>query len=548
MKIIITASLLLIVILFSCNKGSNNKLLQTPEEVKADEYEINIDRDTVLQTKNGALLKIPSGSLSSSSSTVTLEIKEAYSITQMIRSGLTTQSNGQLLSSGGMIYINPKKGQEVKINKAIKVAIPTENLEAGMQLFKGKTGEDGKINWSEPDTLPENKQLNSIMAGKQLFLSNCASCHAIGKNVTGADLANILKRPHLRDKESRWPQMHTGIAARFQTLIPSDDATDETRTTKYSKSGLYACLVKGIMGGSAAPLFPDLNDEALDAIYNYIQNESDRLHLPLPSHAYLDDCVDSCAEYVRQVWSLYEQKLKLEKKQDSLTHDNGRMVVEEKNLPKDSLSSRNFRVMDFDDKVSPKNYDARYYQFTIETFGWFNIDVLLDKKEGVKESQLFVRVTGEFRSKVQVYLVIPSEKIYAPGGPADRNPEEFAFLYKNGNLPLPQNVKAYILAVSESESAVAFTVKEFTTSTQQEFTISLQSSSKEAFNLAMSKLDGEGIKITVADSKNSQTIRQADTTIRAINEDLKNAERLKPKNCDCGCGTDASLRSEALEQ
>jgi hypothetical protein len=40
-------------------------------------------------------------------------------------------------------------------------------------------------------------------------------------------------------------------------------------------------------------------------------------------------------------------------------------------------------VNDADDyswKVSPQNYNATYYQFRIETFGWYNIDMLLPER------------------------------------------------------------------------------------------------------------------------------------------------------------------------
>ena len=115
MKKIITCLTILTAIIIACNTGKKNgSLLSKPDDIVADEYVINIDKDTTLETKNGALLKIPKGSLATDKgNTVILEIKEAYSMEQMILAGLTTQSDGQPLSSGGMIYINAKGGQNV---------------------------------------------------------------------------------------------------------------------------------------------------------------------------------------------------------------------------------------------------------------------------------------------------------------------------------------------------------------------------------------------------------------------------------------------------
>jgi predicted small secreted protein len=105
MKKIIRFLILSAFIIIACNTNKKTgSLISKPDDIKAGEYVVNIDRDTTLETKNGALLKIPKGSLTTDKgNTVTLEIKEAYSMQQMILAGLTTGSNGDPLSSGGMI-------------------------------------------------------------------------------------------------------------------------------------------------------------------------------------------------------------------------------------------------------------------------------------------------------------------------------------------------------------------------------------------------------------------------------------------------------------
>ena len=146
--IILLTSLALVI---SCNTGKKSNLLSKPDDMTADEYVINIDKDTTLVTKNGALLKIPKGTLATDNGNkVTIEIKEAYSIQQMIQAGLTTQSNGDPLSSGGMIYINAAAGQNVTIKQAIKVAIPADYLDPGMQLFKGEKDDNGIYQLDNP--------------------------------------------------------------------------------------------------------------------------------------------------------------------------------------------------------------------------------------------------------------------------------------------------------------------------------------------------------------------------------------------------------------
>lgn len=95
-KIIALLSLLTVFIIACTTSEQTNSLLSKPGDVKADEYSITVDRDTTLVTKNGALLKIPKGTLATDNgNTVALEIKEAYSLEQMIRYGLTTSSGDE---------------------------------------------------------------------------------------------------------------------------------------------------------------------------------------------------------------------------------------------------------------------------------------------------------------------------------------------------------------------------------------------------------------------------------------------------------------------
>lgn len=144
MKIRLATLLLISFLIYACSHSGKNALLSTPADMPAGEYTINTDRDTVLLTQHGALLKIPQGAIDAGDQKqVTLEIKEAYTIADMIRGGLTTQSGDEPLSSGGMIYINPKKGQSATLKKKIDVALPTRFKEPGMKLFKGEETADG---------------------------------------------------------------------------------------------------------------------------------------------------------------------------------------------------------------------------------------------------------------------------------------------------------------------------------------------------------------------------------------------------------------------
>ncbi len=92
------------------------------------------------------------------------------------------------------------------------------------------------------------------------------------------------------------------------------------------------------------------------------------------------------------------------------------------------------------------------------------------------------------------------------------------------------------MAVTETESSIAFALKEFTTERQQQFDISLKAATKEQFRSAIQNINLDRLYIGVSDSKNAGTIRQTDSVIKNIDAEIKKVESLKPKGCDCDCG------------
>jgi len=109
-----------------------------------------------LRTAKGAAIIIAKGSLQAKGNTVQLEVKEAYTISDMIKGGLTTKSGTNILSSAGMIYINAVE-PDVKIVKPLKVATPSDLYRDNMQLYQGVLNKDSTINWIKPCTVGETR-------------------------------------------------------------------------------------------------------------------------------------------------------------------------------------------------------------------------------------------------------------------------------------------------------------------------------------------------------------------------------------------------------
>jgi cytochrome c551/c552 len=219
------------------------------------QFTIAAASDTVIQTEQGILFSIPAhcflntdGKLAEGP--VLVEIKEALDALSIIKAGLSTESNGQLLQTGGMFYINAKTdGRSLAIdpNNAVYASIPCKEKQPDMQLFDGQRLPDGGINWVDPKPLenylvpvdirtldfypphyldslagmgydPKDKQFTdslyysfasrfnnaglhtitndseSSRSGIELFIDHCASCHTVNDKIVGPALKDISKR------------------------------------------------------------------------------------------------------------------------------------------------------------------------------------------------------------------------------------------------------------------------------------------------------------------------------------------------------------------
>ncbi len=97
------------------------------------------------------------------------------------------------------------------------------------------------------------KTLLLAQDGKALFTSNCASCHALNKNLTGPALAGFQNRGPWADKKELYAWIHNPVA-----YMAKDPYTQ----------GLKAEY------GSIMQAFPNLADKDIDAISDYIVKAS----------------------------------------------------------------------------------------------------------------------------------------------------------------------------------------------------------------------------------------------------------------------------------
>src|ERR1700679_1418881 len=107
----------MILLLASCENKMVPKIpsVLTTDDLPGTFITLNSDSGYTLKTPKGAIIKIAKNSFDvSANSKVTVEVREAYSIKDILLAGLSTTSDGKLLQSGGMIYFNASaNGQNV---------------------------------------------------------------------------------------------------------------------------------------------------------------------------------------------------------------------------------------------------------------------------------------------------------------------------------------------------------------------------------------------------------------------------------------------------
>ncbi len=136
-------------------------------------FTVDASKGGTVTGKDGTKLAIPGNAFVDASGkpvngNVTVTIKEALSMTDIVLGGLTTTSNGKILESGGMIHVEASVNGEplaMAPTKEIMVTIPTADRLDGMQLFTGDVKDDKTINWVNPKDIIVTDEFEAIAPG-----------------------------------------------------------------------------------------------------------------------------------------------------------------------------------------------------------------------------------------------------------------------------------------------------------------------------------------------------------------------------------------------
>ncbi|MDO5971950.1 energy transducer TonB [Flavivirga aquimarina] len=125
-------------------------------------FRVDTKKDTTINCKERTKLIIKANSFTDSKGNlikgnIDLNVTEYYKLSDMLLANLSTTSNGKQLETGGMLFIEAKKGEvdlKLRENSSIEISFLTANKKEGMQLFSGEW-KNGAINWSIEEDLKE---------------------------------------------------------------------------------------------------------------------------------------------------------------------------------------------------------------------------------------------------------------------------------------------------------------------------------------------------------------------------------------------------------
>lgn len=209
--------------LFSHNE-KGEKSIAAKDSPAPEKFDIDNANDTIIETKDGVVFAIPANAFSNNN--IQLEIKTALTPEDIIKSGLSTMSNGDLLQTAGMFSIKGFAGdKELSLLKEIAVSVPAKEISPAMQLFDGVPDSAGKINWVNPKPIEKRLQTYDITTLDFYPPKYIPTLKALGKNYQNKKYTDSLYYSF-----SGWPQTINSKADEAVATEGNGEAADFPET------------------------------------------------------------------------------------------------------------------------------------------------------------------------------------------------------------------------------------------------------------------------------------------------------------------------------
>jgi hypothetical protein len=423
--------------------------------------EIDPTTDNSIIGQQGTIIIISANSLVGESgqpikSKTKIELKECYSIPDIITGHLQTVHNGDILQTQGMIYLTATTadGKTVSIDKSkpIRIEMPVSSNFPNAKFFKGARDDKGNINWTIVEE-PSKKLVPfpiKIIAPRPDF--ECRS-----------DFGFTQDPKIWKDTTAKYYYTNDDITKYENTLLATREF--KARYYSYCMSDLTKIYIDNL----------DKNMWEVDElmVQYFIKDSTDRVNFELnnippglkggkrtkdqeDAHQWL---VDHAKEYGHEMIEIFKMfaAQKLTKVDENLKIDTSKV----------------------------KDFNKAFIAFETVEFGWINCDIFYNDPKAEK-IKLFVQ-TNETPSIINI--IFKDKRIILDGIEDGQN--NFRFTKdKEGYNKLPKGDKAIILAIGYHDNNITFASKEIITGQNENEKLDLQVITATELNKQLKKYGG----------------------------------------------------------
>ena len=369
--------------------------------------------DTTIRLEQGTIIYFPANAFGErTGKCIEIKAKEFYKMSDMLLENLSTTSNGKLLETEGMIYLEALyKGESIELapGKKVTILMPTDSLRTDVGIFYGERDEHSDVmNWVMNNG-------TSIQGLKCVDALNCMDyTRELDISINPCERCKFFCRLARMDEP-------------FKGMVNASTRSDNKDFRKCQRN-LRRLRRQGITAPPAPTVPPPAQGD------------------PIEDNAMRCSELDSLYE----VYGVSDRMALLEAMNKDLLDEYGVKSLSEL---RDTLNKIKLKQMEEDfknDKASKESID--YYVFNSSRLGWINIDAF-SKLDG-KKITMFTELTA--RKSTDCKLIFEKVKGIMPGKILN---EKFAF------IDVPQGQPVWIVGLKYANgqayiSMVKSTVKE----------------------------------------------------------------------------------------
>lgn len=476
-------------------------------------FTVNVKKDTAIVCKNGTVISLPAACFIDAdgkvvTENISLEVVEAQTYGDMLRYNLQTLSDGRLLETGGMLYIDAKdngKPLAIQQDAALYVELPTTARKAGMKLFSGAYDSTGNVNWKETGTLEEGltplplKEFNykfctrysNYDRKRDVYRTLCIDSLLLHKNkrYENTYIATV-------DFEQRFAYLELvslvyedwDVALLF-TGVPSD-TIDEVEMT----------VLNFYLNNTDKPLW-----YADSLTYHYVlkKDRADSLKVRKQYGDEFDWTSNYSAFFKRMLDQRVGQVKKFDPRGVDLSKPEAKQLLIAKGYTQEQAADqlRMFRTReqfsaqrraDRIRQAQEKHFHAQTEKlisnaFKVTELGWVNVDRFMDDPKA-KEVEFFVEIKGDSLPLCDVTLLIPGRSMAMNGYQVSGNKYRFTKPDKIYSK-LPVGEYAAVVVMASKNKQPYFALQHLTIQEKQSLVIEAKKSDWKEIEKKLTEMD-----------------------------------------------------------